>query len=170
MTAIPVWLIVHNSGTSGIRNLYVRVTITSSSKAVEIGEWHRLKPQWMTSWDLSYSEPYTSLNDSLFDDDRLTTTDSDWAFSVEWDALQPQRVRHVKPCLYVSAAENCRVEFTTKMFADSFPEPIQLMAELDLSVRPRQVKLAELLPGWEQLRKEEVGIATLWRHLARRPD
>ena len=44
-------------------------------------------------------------------------------------------------------------KFEDKVFADSFPVPVLLKTEIDIIVQPKQMKLSELIPNLESLRK-----------------
>jgi hypothetical protein len=65
------------------------------------------------------------MNEQLpLDPAELRKTEKGWEFAFEWDALQPQRIRFIRPYLFVVTEEDASVQFTARVFADSFPEPV----------------------------------------------
>jgi hypothetical protein len=181
-------LAIRNTGSSGIRNLFVRMAIRASSESVEVADASLaiaplyasllnpsiysplLNPVTNPLLYTNYMAPYLStvaLNLSAraaadrssqqeFDDSEgLTRSKEGWNLAFEWDALQPQRIRRVKPQILVRAKKDSRVEFSAKIFADSFAEPVILSSILEITVKPKPVALAELVQNLDALRKDE---------------
>lgn len=94
----------------------------------------------------------------------LRKVDYGWEFTFEWDALQPQRYRVIRPRLLIRAASESHIDFTAKVFADSFPAPIVLQSRLDLVVRPRQCLFADIVPDVESLKKTANAFHTSVEH------
>lgn len=86
-----------------------------------------------------------------FDSDKLQETEDGWMLTFDWEALQPQRTRLIKPILYYLTEESAKLLIEAKIFADSFPEPIVLQAKLEVRINEKSSKLSELLPNWEEL-------------------
>jgi hypothetical protein len=143
-----VLLAIRNSGSSGIRSLYVQMSIRSSSPT-EILDPRR---DIFRSYRLAF--PDYSVGER---GDFLQKVDDYWEFTFEWDALQPQRVRLIEPRLAVRPGTDTRIDFTAKVFADSFPEPIILQAQLDLIFSFKPCQLADLIPDMERLRARATG-------------
>ena len=104
--------------------------------------------------------PWFTLNSDLYTDSSIAVpegglrqVDARWELSFEWDALQPQRTRALKPLFIVFKSET-RVEFAAKVFADNFAEPVVLRADLAIEVRKKKVSLADLVPNIESLKDE----------------
>ena len=96
----------------------------------------------MPSYDLDWTDQQT-----------LTFSQEGWHFAIQWEALQPQRIRITKPVVYIQAKSSTQAEFEAKIFADSFPNPVYLKAMLDIVVHQKAVELDELLPNLEKLRE-----------------
>jgi len=156
--SVPVLLRISNAGASGIRNLFVQVTIAPSSGTVDVLDASELR--WISSYTRSLSdvwftgrsivEPKLYLSGSaqsqeLIETEGLTEQDGRWQFSFEWGALQPQRTRTVKPKLIIRARDTTRVELQAAVFADSFPEPFKIKTDIEVSVDPKMVKVADLI-------------------------
>jgi hypothetical protein len=90
----------------------------------------------------------------------LTKEDGGWHLSFEWVALQPQRVRVVEPQLFIRSTKDTIIEFTAKVFADSFAEPLILKAELDLAVQVKRTRLADFVANLKSSLKEKPDDAT----------
>jgi len=158
---IPLWAAIENRGSSGIRNLYVEVTITPKSKDVEISDHRRggqLYEHLLGSYDWHVvNASYDVLNNNHDNDiaDSFTESSASWQFRFEWDALQPQRTRVVrKPQLWISPTADTVLNLSAKVFADSFPEPVLLTATLIIKIRIKPLTLGELIPDLEPVRKE----------------
>ncbi len=169
---LPVVLGVTNSSPSGIRNVYVELDIHSDSEKVEVTESPQVHSfSWPVSWsstfisstlDYGVLDPFrenpiaeqVGANLSRFDSDRLQKLERGWRLSIEWDAIQPQRTRLIKPVLYLYAPESTRCSFSARVFADSFPEPLSLSASVSIAVNRKEMELADVLPEWEKLLSE----------------
>lgn len=162
----PMALGVKNSTSSGIRNLYVELEISSSDSSVEITDTPNIGPP--SNWTKFYltldwperRRPNVSrrVESSLarFDADKLQSVDGVWQLSFEWEALQPQRARLIKPVLYIHSPSTAKVSVRAKVFADSFPAPLIVSAELEITVQRSPVKLSEFLPDYEKILEENV--------------
>jgi hypothetical protein len=166
--ALPLALAIRNSSSSGIRNVYVQLQIEACSPAIEIvtqlprfnvpsvistkfagggpiGDfWSGLSSHWYTLYP-NYS---VDEGDSIYAriERRGLSKDGDkWRLAFEWDALQPQLVRYVPLRAYVIARESGSVRVSAKVFADSFPQPVSLSAELQVTVEPVEVDASQVL-------------------------
>jgi hypothetical protein len=90
-------------------------------------------------------------NLAKFDADRFKRIDRGWRLSFEWEALQPQRIRLIKPVLYVYSPESAKLSIKAKVFADSIPEPLVLEANVSIEANQSFTELTELLPDWKKL-------------------
>jgi hypothetical protein len=140
---VSVLLVIGNSGSAGIRNLYVEMSISVTSDGVTaVSDTLGKKFLWaLNGWPTIQSEAGA-----------LKEVDGGWELSFEWDALQPQRVRPMKP-LFIWVEADAKVSFTAKVFADSFPEPVILAADLNIGARLRHIDLTEAVPDIESFRK-----------------
>ena len=68
-------------------------------------------------------------------------------FKFEWGALQPQRLRFVKPQIYVRAKTSSKLSLMAKVYADSFSEPIVLHLSIKVIIRNESVKASLLVPN-----------------------
>lgn len=162
----PVVLAIENS--SRIRNLYVELDILATPDTVEVSESKPRVPgkgaagsliHWIEIANLDTwhehleDERYKTFDDVLakFDANKLQRIDRGWRVSFEWEALQSQRIRLIKPVLYVYSPESAEISIKAKVFADSFPEPFVLEANVSIEVKKSFADLAALLPNWKEL-------------------
>src|SRR5262249_48591514 len=87
-----------------------------------------------------------------FEEGTLQNANGGWRLSFEWEALQPQRVRLVRPVLYLYSPEPARLSINVKIFADSFPEPVLLEANITLEPTQVSVALADVLATWKKIK------------------
>ena len=166
---IPVALAIENASSSGIRNLYIELHIYSVSEKVEITDSIREEfastLYWPTSTMLYGHEHRSAISERVesnlakFDSNTLQHTDQGWRLSFEWEALQPQRSRLVKPVLYVYSPESITLSLSARVFADSFPEPLLLEAEVKIEVKQKNMTLNDILPKWKELIEEKASTA-----------
>lgn len=146
---IPVRLQISNTGASGIRNLFVQVTIRASLGEVDVVDALEVKSRGLSAWSVLIHPKFhgggSIPSPELVETEGLTKRTDGWQFSFEWDALQPQRTRTVKPELIIRPHENARIEFHAKVFADSFPEPLEITTDLEIAVDRRMTKVADLV-------------------------
>ena len=168
---VPVVLAVTNAGSSGIRNLFVEMSVRSSVNDVTVqdyppGSLPAALPASLSSWVFTREFSLRSKRRGGFElnpdlaQEGLTKAEDGWHFSFEWVALQPQRVRLVEPQLFIKSTKDASVEFTAKVFADSFAEPLMLNATLDIVVRAKRTTLADLIPNLKSLLEEQPDDAT----------
>jgi hypothetical protein len=159
--ALPVLLAISNTSASGVRNLYVEMFIRSETEGVEIidpiqrtmrGTRAATLGFWLFSKEFALPREKENKWEAT---QSLTKRDDGWTFSFEWGALQPQRVRFVQPQLLVSTERDAAVEFTAKVFADSFPQPVILNATLEVNVQRTEVSVKQLLKNLEDLKTQE---------------
>lgn len=165
----PLALAVENSSPSGIRNLYIELDITASSKVLEVtdtlGVSYFFESEVTTAWAQWVGEKWITESESpickevesklsRYDEDKLQNSSEGWTLSFEWEALQPQRIRLIKPVLYVYAPESSNLSIRANIYADSFAEPFVLEADAIIKVNQKEIPLQKLLPGWEKLFEE----------------
>jgi hypothetical protein len=156
----PVALAIENSSPSGIRNLYGEINFSATSGKVELTERPLTSKFSETFFSVfSYKDavspsPVTERIEATlakFEEGTLQHANGGWRLSFEWDALQPQRVRLVKPVLYLYSPEPARMSIKVKIFAESFPGPVSLEANVILEPTQVSVALADLLPNWKEI-------------------
>jgi hypothetical protein len=156
---VRVPLAIRNTGSSGIRNLYVQMIIRPTSDSVAVvtqEEADREAGSVFREWLVNLRDYtwHTTTSAAEFEDgENVAKTGNGWEFTFEWGALQPQRIRLVKPTLIIRAKADSQVEFAAKVFADSLPEPIVLKTILNITVRSKPIALADLVPNLKALRK-----------------
>lgn len=151
---IPVVMAIKNLSSSGVRDLFVDVTITTSKKEIAVvdtanpllegtGIWkifsHGKKSRVSRDIDekLSHLEP---------DSETITKEGNAWRIAFEWNALQPQRIRYIKPKVYIVCPTSGTVTFSAKAFADSFPKPIVLEAKLNVNAIEQKMSVKQFFP------------------------
>jgi hypothetical protein len=161
---VPIPLVIENSSSSGVRNLYIELDCASTSEKLELMD-GPYSSRWRGSLYFTYStlhhwidsDESQNMKENLakFTEDTLQKIETGWRVSFEWEALQPQRVRLIKPVLYVYSSESARLTIRAKVFADTFPEPFVLEATVSLEVKQTRPKLTEILPNWNELLERE---------------
>lgn len=165
--SIPVVLAIKNISSSGVSNLYVEVSIEADNENVEVSEFigpilsvsHGV--EWATTTLASYFPSGIHIESSLekevkakldnLNEEGLVETDDGWKLSFEWRALQPQLMRFMQPPIFITAQEPSEIKFTAKIFADSFPQPLNLDARIELKVEKYDLKLEQFIPNIDSL-------------------
>jgi len=152
LSAVPVRLAINNSGSSGVRNLYVEVSLKVVSGNARFSEgWEEVMKDYerLMAPDLRRS----SVTDVQRILNPIEKDTNERHFSFEWGAIQPRRVKMIEPIITVRAEENSVIAITARLFADSFPQPIDLKATLNIEVTRKDLPLEVLLPQIERLLK-----------------
>jgi hypothetical protein len=74
-----------------------------------------------------------------------------WKLALEWDAIQPQRLRLIKPIVFVASPDAAQLEVKARIYSDSFPAPYELHATLNIDVVDSPTDLKILLPDWSEI-------------------
>jgi hypothetical protein len=162
---IPVILAIKNISSSGIRNLYVEMSIRGLAGTFQVLETNPLDQLWGSSYYTTYytwawagglREP-SEIESKLkkLSNKGLTKENEEWKYSFEWDALQPHRIRIIEPFTYLLPSDACKAEFRAKIYADSFANPIELHADIAVSVQPKLLKSDEVVAKAKELLKAE---------------
>lgn len=152
---VPIVLSISNISAYGIRNLYVELFIQTENTKVEVTEFQN---QWglystaighyLPELQTSFSKQNEKTKLALLWLNGLIKKDNGWKYVFEWEALQPQLTRIIKPAFNVTSPEAAIVKFTTKIYSDSFPQPVTLDAKLDIEVKEENVELEQLFPDF----------------------
>lgn len=152
-TITPVIMAISNSGSSGVRNLYVEMSIQAISGAIEVVDsLPNRGVSYVRLFASSWRESEIEQKLEVLTKEKLRRGVAGWNFSFEWVALQPQRVRIIQPPLFVNTTSTAEVEFTAKVFADSFPQPVSLRAVMLIQAQPKIIKLDELIPNLDEIK------------------
>lgn len=153
---VPIVLAISNAGTSGVRNLYVELSITSSD-GIMVSDKEPARPGrlnkifFSSSWDslledhYDWSGPDVDWGGDFKRDEGFQGTGDGWRVTFEWPALQPNRTRLIKPALFISAERSGSVNFVAKVYADSLPEPANFAAEIEVTVHQESLHAVDLL-------------------------
>ena len=152
LTTFPIYLYIANTGSSGIRNVYLEIDITTPSKRISFST--RRPRDNAIPWRplgtvVTFSQP--DLWQAPEPDPAeigLRHSDDGWVLAAEWAAIQPQRVLFITPYLFAQAWESGAVQFTAKVFADTFPAPVVLVATLEVEVAQVSTSINSILPDW----------------------
>lgn len=159
--SLPLPLVLRNLSSSGIRNVYIEMMISSTSESVLINEG---KFEGSSHERLFFSRfnknKQTAIGKNskvaIFDTDSLQKTDKGWTLSAEWEAIQPQRIRLLKPLLYIYSPENTTININVKIFSDSFAQPYETSLTMNISVKKRDIKLENILPDWREIIENDI--------------
>jgi hypothetical protein len=147
--SVPVVLAITNIGSSGIRNLHVKVAITATDGSFKVSNttpWQsmRLVGQGNVLWtnfltqDSEPSEVERKLEKLTVEG--LTKEGNEWRFDFDWDAIQPQRRRYIQPYIFLEVLTPCKANVRAMVYADNFSNPIVLEAQVTVAVQPRVVQ------------------------------
>jgi hypothetical protein len=154
---MPIVTAIENRGSSGIRNLYAELEISSSSPQTEIRDSLSSNPLFDSSMvTLGLRPQYLEVERRMGQIlakflNSFHRTDKGWRVSWEWDAIQPQRVLLIKPILWIYSPEPSQIGIKAKIFADTFAEPLALDVNWEMGPNQIDKTLRELLPDWERL-------------------
>jgi len=147
---IPVVLAVTNTGVSGIRNIYVEMSIRAIEGRIEVTDSFPNSRQM--NYIISNFDQFTDAEDTYLlqkleqlDKEKFRQTDKGWSFSFEWSAIQPQRIRIVQPKMFIVAKSPAQVEFAATVFADSLPQPALLRARMNIAMQKKIVPLSSFV-------------------------
>jgi hypothetical protein len=162
----PIVLTLQNKGQTGLRNLYIQLEISSNINGIDISKSPKASllrklSHWITSSNMVFidsdhgtarSDIMTSVKEklSIFETDKLHKSEGTWQITIEWDALQAQRVRLIEPVIYVYTPRSCTVAIKAKVFADSFSEPFVLEVSAKIEANQRDVSVIDVIPNWEE--------------------
>jgi hypothetical protein len=177
-TYVPAPLAILNSTASGVRNLYIELDISVDSKDCVVTDTPMTPlaaPQFgipitrmsggVTGLGAAFTG-YSFVNTqeglpeiqqevesrlASFYAENLQRTETGWRLAFEWEALQSQRTRIIKPVVYLSAPRSCHFLFKARVFTDTYPEPIVLEASLGIDVTERKCKLDDMFQNWRSL-------------------
>jgi hypothetical protein len=145
---VPIALAITNIGSSGIRNLHIEVSITASEGSFRVSNSAPSRSVGHYNYDFIFhpTEP-SELERKLekLTEQGLTKEGDEWRFHVDWDALQPERVRYVQPFTFLEVLSACKASFRAKVYADNFTSPIDLQAEVAVAVQSRKVQTDALV-------------------------
>jgi hypothetical protein len=151
-------LTIKNKGSSGIRNLYVEVSLKPLTGTFEASTSHPLIRHWGKS--LTFEDFYFASVHEESEIERklqklsgegLTKEDTEWKYRFEWDALQPQRARLVRPFLYLQVTSNCEAELSAKVYADSFASPVVLNGRISVNVQTKLIEADTIVARAKEL-------------------
>jgi nucleoside 2-deoxyribosyltransferase len=138
---VPILLGVKNAGNVGIRNLFIEISIRPVDGACAVSTLPRRPSVW--SSDVIYS--VTSIAEEGDSSDEyevklakltgkgLSEEEGEWKLRLEWEALQPQRVRFVEPLILLTFSKSAKVEIVARVYAESFASPLTLQAQVNPS-------------------------------------
>ena len=153
-STIPITLAINNSGSSGVRNLYVELAAKTIAGEPSLGDSRGSSGGLLYSYDeMIISASGRMLRPAGISRDRIATKDvSEYEHSLEWGALQPRRVKLIEPSLLVNVGgTDCELELSAKVFAGSFPQPLDLAVTLKVSVNSKQIAINKFMPDVDRI-------------------
>ncbi len=166
----PIALGIQNSGLTGIRNPYLKIEFTPDNVDLELSDnFPSRRSRWLTTRISKFwlSSQFVDLDDDddgsgddtvskmkeifqEFESESFQKLGEGWNLALEWDAIQPQRLRLVKPFLFVSSPKTALLTVHAKAYSDSFPVPYELRGTCSIEVVDVYAELSSVLPDWEK--------------------
>ncbi|MCR5879152.1 hypothetical protein [Phenylobacterium sp. J367] len=157
----PVIFGFENATSAAIRNLFIEATITSSessakiSTSIQSNSWNYLL--YSTLLDKQYSSTHSHVQEILeeYESEGLRKIGNEWKLTMQWDAIQPQRMRLLKPPIYISTDKSSIISINGKLYSDSIAAPLDFSAKVTIIVKKEAVSLQDLIPDWKDKLKTE---------------
>lgn len=163
---IPIALGIESHSPVGIRNLYVELSISLDIDDADLKDTDRSdynaysidayghQPSWnaLLTAATSVEKQASSKLDKAFakyQAGSLQKSENGWKLVFEWDAIQPQRLRLIKPFLFLYCPRPAEVTLKARVYRESFPQPLNLTATLNVDVKKVAVDLKGVVPDWE---------------------
>ena len=163
---VPILLGIKNAGAVGIRNLFIEISIRPASKECDVS---RSLPNARRSEWLPFSMHYIWSDESATEYDEklakltgkgLNEEDGEWKLRLEWEALQPKRLRFVEPLVFLNFRKSGAVKILARVYAETFAAPLLLEANVISALDAFQAdsavlqKRAQFLLAAEEQRKK----------------
>jgi hypothetical protein len=166
LTYVPIPLAVSNSTGSSVKSLYIELDISVTGDDTTISDhpalagasgltsrlsfiWRSFERDDDDDEELSQvMSLHNRANQQLdrYSADKLQRVGKNWKLALEWDAIQPQRMRVIKPLFYALARSTCRVDINARVYADTAPALFSLSVQLDITVREKIARVEDVLP------------------------
>lgn len=162
--AVPIPLVLENHGMAGIRNVFVEVEFEGEAEAIEVLDDTSVDLDRLTDFFRNYRGPESDHADaarrlasrlSRFESNELHRTKNGWHLAVEWEAIQPKRVRLVRPLLFVLPRKSSTLQVRVNVYSDTFAQPLHMEASVDFEVTRTELSLNEIMPEWKEKLEEQ---------------
>jgi len=177
LTYVPIPIAVMNPTGSSVKSLYVELEITASTDDMTISDDPKLVRSSGSAanifsilssfdyFDESDAEDETlsqvvalqrqaKLQLDRYSSDKLQRVGNTWKLLLEWDAIQPQRVRMIKPLRHALPRGTGSLDIHARVYADSAPAPFSLAVRLDITVVERTASVEDVLPRLANILEE----------------
>lgn len=142
---VPVTFWLKNFGSIGARDIHVDLQIANAAGGLTV----------ISRSQLPSSGPAKQVGFGLLDGSYahvsdpaqvISTNGNFWTTQLDVPALQPQRQITMPAQFLIGALESCIVTIGATIFADTLPEPVRQVLEVDLQVETVEVDALTLLP------------------------
>lgn len=141
----PVDFWLKNKGSLGAKDLYVDIKVECDSDELLIlssSEYELKKPSKRKG------DMFSSIKGSYYEDisvEKVEGKTNEWELSFELNALQPKREICPDTVIYIGAKESCAVKFNVTIYADSLPEPISHVLDIEMNVESIDIDAIQML-------------------------
>lgn len=140
----PINFWMKNIGSLGAKDLYIVVDIKTEDKdsGLDLISLKKLskKPRKNKSDYLDAVFNYGNEDKLIIDN-----INNNWRIVFEFSALQPKREIVIDEPIFISAKKSCKIDFSVKIYADSLPDPISLILNIDLEIDNESISYKDIV-------------------------
>ena len=143
---VPVTFWLKNFGSIGARDIHIDLQISNATGGLTVISKSQLptsKPSKQSGYGLLNSN-HGHASDPT---ELISASGNFWTTQFEIPALQPQRQITMPAQFLIGAVESCVVTVGATIFADTLPEPVRQVLEIDLQVDFSEIDALTLLPS-----------------------
>lgn len=172
--AVPMVLGIRNTGAVGIRNLFIEISIRPVSEECAVSRYlpTARRPDWSLfsmhyAWNTDESSTEYDEKLAKLIGKELTAENGVWKLRLEWEALQPKRLRVVEPLIFLNFKTSGTVSISARVYAETFAAPLLLEATVTSQIEVfqpdfeiLQKRAQALLAAEEQRKKQQLDLSS----------
>lgn len=146
---VPISFWLKNVGTIGARDVHVDLQIANASGGLTVIAKSQIPNTGPTKTERGFGllTADSHVNDPA---ELISTTGNYWTTQFDVHALQPQREITLPIQFLIGATESCMVTIGATIFADTLPEPMRQLLQIELVVEVMEVNALDLLPKGDE--------------------